>query len=132
MFPFDTQAVEGDNSRIKRLCWIARAISFGRVAKKMTIRKSAPLTLQEFADLQFRAKECLKKEIPPFTTKRWETEPVESIPRLPPLICSHRPQGSPMLLKADAIANFIEKKWAFKDVLRIGDRFMMKTGSHYD
>ena len=35
-FPYDTQDIEGKNSNIRRRAWIIRALTFSRMAKKMT------------------------------------------------------------------------------------------------
>jgi hypothetical protein len=128
---YETQRVEGDNSKIKRHTWIARAIKLPRVSTKMVIGKSEELTFPDFMSYAPRVKEASKAKEFPFATTRYEAVEPVPIQRFPDFPCQHKMIGSPALREADIIAAWLDVHWQLGWIMGIGAEYYINCGFHY-
>ena len=119
-FPYETQDIEGKNSKIKRRQWLARAMTFGRMARKMNISESSPISEAEFIKVRPQAIEMTKENSWPFTPDRFDAVQPRVIQRLPKFPCEHNNVECFAQKEAELIADFIDVNWQLCWVLRIG------------
>lgn len=128
-WPVDTQDVEGENSKIKRIGWISRAGTFGRTAKKMNNKSSTQVPYPEYLKLYDSAKGALKGKVFPFTPARFAEVAMQPCTRLPPRSCEHI--ANDRIESGEAVAKALDPMWELLWVMRVGDTFYLNCGTHF-
>jgi len=132
-FPFHTGDVEGQNSILKRMCWVARNLGFGRSSQRLNIKQHTPqLSYEEFLKWKPLATHGINKHTYPFDTERYLPQGTDPVSRVEPkdrAHCEH--QAGPRYEDAKTISVELEKHLCLLDVMRLGDRFYICSGKHF-
>jgi hypothetical protein len=118
--PNDTQRVEGYNSIIKRIGWLARNISFALMCSRMNLKSSRPVGEAEYTEYRDKALAAIRANVPPLDEGRRDAVvPVAYVSLTEKERRCPVHKGSHMQDIARAVAKDVEKLWKPLDVLVI-------------
>ena len=87
-FPYDTGDVEGDNSLLKRMMYLARALGFPLASMRMNCKlhqqHSTAISYSEYQQFKPVAVESMSKNLYPFDKERFAPVRAEPVPRTEP------------------------------------------------
>jgi hypothetical protein len=131
--PLDTQSIEGENSILKHMQHLARRMLFGLSSMRMQIKRSAPLSREDYETLRPRLASAFRRKSPPFVADRYKPPKVTlPVHRDDPHVCPLHSVRSDCFKEAVAIASSWEAKVDLGDVIRLGNNFYLNCGKHFE